>query len=53
VYDLSKKFLRAFKKSGTSNKNESCPLSDSISTKPTFAPIAFNAITISLFSCVG
>jgi len=28
-------------------------LSDSISTKPTSAPIAFSAITISLFSAVG
>jgi hypothetical protein len=47
---LSKKFLRALRKSGTSSKKESCPLSDSISTKPTSAPIAFKAITISLFS---
>ena len=45
-----KELLRVFKKSGTSNKKESCPLSDSISTNPTFAPIAFKAITISLFS---
>ena len=42
-----------FKKSGTSNKNESCPLSLLISIKPTSAPAAFNAITISLFSEVG
>ena len=34
-------------------RNESCPLSDSISTNPTSAPIAFKAITISLFSDVG
>ena len=40
-------------KLGTSSKNESCPLSDSISTNPTSAPIEFNAITISLFSDVG
>ena len=43
-------FLRAFKKSGTSSKKESCPLSDFISTNPTSAPIEFKAITISLFS---
>ena len=41
------------KNSGTSNKNESWPLSELISTKPTLAPQAFKAITISLFSIVG
>ena len=41
------------RKSGISNKKESCPLSDFISTKLTSAPIAFKAITISLFSEVG
>jgi len=51
--DLSKKFLRVFKKSGTSYKKESWPLSDFISTNPTSAPIALRAITISLFSWVG
>ena len=38
---------------GTFNKKESCPLSELISTKPTLAPQAFKAITISLFSIVG
>jgi len=41
------------RKSGTSSKNESCPLSDVISTNPTSLPIALSAITISLFSDVG
>ena len=41
------------KKSGTSNRKESWPLSVFISTKPTSAPIALSAITISLFSEVG
>ena len=41
------------RKSGTSNKNESWPLSDVISAKPTSFPIEFKAITISLFSGVG
>ena len=52
-FQPSKKFFKAFKKSGTLSKKESWPLSDSISTKPTFAPTAFKAITMSLFSCVG
>ena len=41
---MSKKFFSAFKKSGTSNKKESWPLSDTISTKPTSAPIEFKAL---------
>ena len=45
--------IKVFKNSGTSKRNESWPLSDSISTNATSAPIAFKAITISLFSDVG
>ena len=51
--ELFKKFLTVFKKSGTSSKKESWPLSEEISTNPTFLPIALSAITISLFSDVG
>ena len=47
------KFLIDFKKSGTSSRKESWPLSLVISIKPTSAPEAFRAITISLFSGVG
>ena len=50
---MFKKFFTALRKSGTSNKKESWPLSDVISANPTFFPIAFNAITISRFSDVG
>jgi len=45
--------LIVFKNSGTSNKKESWPLSELISVKRTFAPQAFKAMTISLFSIVG
>ena len=50
---MFKKFLIVLRKSGTSNRNESWPLSDVISAKPTSFPIEFRAITISLFSDVG